>query len=281
MSSDPTPRISSAQLARLVPDLSPRDWGILRFLARHRFATTLQLRRACFPDHATPSAATRACVRVLDRHLHHRLLGRLERRVGGIRHGSSSFIWHLDVAGYRLLQGADDQRRHRFTAPSPVFLDHTLAVTETHVVLHEAARTGALALEQVQIESEAWRPFLDRHGVATILKPDLYVEILTTDYDDHWYVEVDRGTEHLPVLLAKCRAYAAYQATGRAQAEHGVFPRVLWLLPTPAREARLRAAVRAAPDLSERLFAFTTTDNLLSIVADQDPSPTHPKGETS
>lgn len=270
MSEAKASRVSASQLARLIPNLSERDWAILRFLQRHRFATTLQLRRQFFADHATQGAAARACVRVLDRHLHHRLLGRLDRRVGGIKHGSSSFIWHLDVAGYRLLSEDADQARRRFTPPSPQFLDHTLAITETHVTLQEATRHTAVSIEAVQIESEAWRSYVDRHGVAAILKPDLYVQLTTTDYDDHWYIEIDRGTEHIPVLLTKSRAYAAYRATGRAQAEHGVFPRVVWVLPTAARQARLTAAVHAEPDLDERLFAFTTQAGLIETLIDAD-----------
>jgi hypothetical protein len=59
-------RISHGELQRLVARLSDRDWAILRFVDQHRFATTGQLRRRFFAAHASQSAATRACVRVLD-----------------------------------------------------------------------------------------------------------------------------------------------------------------------------------------------------------------------
>jgi len=218
--------IGPRALQRVADSLSPRDWAILRFLAAQKFATTTQLRRTHFAGHATVAAATRACVRVLHRLLAHRLVGRLERRIGGSRRGSAGFIWHLDVAGERLTKKPAAGRR-RIADPSIAFVDHTLAVTETVVALHELASDEHLRVTRLDVETTAWRTFLTRRGTTTVLKPDLLVTVSSNDYDDHWYIEVDRGTEHLPVLLAKCRAYTAYKATGRAQAEHGVFPRVL------------------------------------------------------
>lgn len=257
-----SPRRNHQDLQRLRSQLSERDWAIVRFLHQHRYATTSQLRRSFFREHASQSAATRACVRVLDRLLTQRILTRLERRVGGVRHGSASFVWCLDVIGDRLTRD-QHQARRRQHEPSFAFLVHTLAVTETHVQLDEAASTGAFHLTAIQVETEAWRPYVAPDGAQRILKPDLMVTISTDAYDDHWYLEVDLGTESLPVLLRKCTAYEEYRRTGRPQAEHGVFPRVLWLLPTPARVARLTAAIAAEPRLPDRLFTCITTEELI------------------
>jgi hypothetical protein len=258
-----------SKLLLLRSELSPRDEDLLTFLNRHRYATTTQLRDVFFAEHATPTAGTRACIRVLHRLLHHRLVARLERRVGGSVRGSAASIWFLDAPGERLTR-PEGARRRRFAAVSTPFLTHTLAVTETHVALIRHDRIGAFSIERIDAEPDSWRPFLTQSGAATILKPDLYAHLTTPDYDDHWYVEVDLGTESLPVLLAKCRTYAAYKATGQAQAEHGVFPRVLWLLPTAARVARLRAAIQAAAGLDDRLFVCATTDQLTAVLDDPD-----------
>lgn len=273
-----------SKLILLQTELSPRDEDILRFLSRHRYATTTQLRYVFFAGHATATAGTRACIRVLHRLLHNRLVARLERRVGGTARGSAASIWYLDAPGERLTR-PEGARRRRFAAASTPFLTHTLAVTDAHVQLITHARTGAFTLERVTLEPDSWRPFLTARGVATILKPDLTVHLATADYDDHWYIEVDLGTESIPVLLAKCAAYAAYRATGRAQAEHGVFPRVLWLLPTPARVARLRVAIQGDPRLDDRLFICTTPDQLMAVLGDPDgpdgtSTPPHPERRT-
>ncbi|MBQ9918071.1 MAG: replication-relaxation family protein [Microbacterium sp.] len=258
-----------SKLLLLRAELSPRDDDILTFLNRHRYATTTQLRDVFFAEHATPTAGTRACIRVLHRLLHHRLVARLERRVGGSVRGSAASIWYLDAPGERLTR-PEGARRRRFAAVSTPFLTHTLAVTDAHVALIRRARTGAFTIERIDVEPDSWRPFLTRAGTSTILKPDLFAHLATPDYDDHWYLEVDLGTESLPVLLAKCRTYAAYKATGRAQAEHGVFPRVLWLLPTEARVARLRAAIQAAPSLDDRLYVCATREQLADVLEDPD-----------
>jgi hypothetical protein len=231
------PRVSRCDLHQLADRLSQRDWNILHFINRHRYATTGQLRRLYFATHATQSAATRACTRVLGRLLKLRLLTRLERRIGGDRHGSAAFIWCLDVVGERLQRLADGKRR-RFHEPSFLFLQHSLTITDIHVQLVEAERTGCFNLTQVAIETEAWRPYLTPHGVTTLLKPDMMLSLANHAYRDYWYLEVDLASESLPVLMRKCHAYEDYRHTGQAQQEHQVFPRVLWVMPTPERIPR-------------------------------------------
>lgn len=258
-------RIGRKRIQHLAAQLSDRDWAIIRFIHQHRYATTAQLRRRFFTTHASQSAATRACVRVLDRLLTQRVLTRLERRIGGVRHGSAAFIWCLDVVGDRLTRDEDGARR-RYHEPSFPFLAHTLAVTDIHVQLHEAATAGAIRLSAVQVETGAWRAYVAPSGATSILKPDLMVTVGSDDYDDHWYVEVDLGTESLPVLLRKAGAYEDYRRTGRAQAEHGVFPRVLWVLSTPARVARFRAAIAAEPRLPDRLFTCIVAEDLITTM---------------
>ena len=207
------PRVSRCDLRQLADRLSQRDWNILHFINRHRYATTGQLRRLYFATHATQSAATRACTRVLGRLLKLRLLTRLERRIGGDRHGSAAFIWCLDVVGERLQRLADGKRR-RFHEPSFLFLQHSPTITDIHVQLVEAERTGCFNLTQVAIETEAWRPYLTPHGVTTLLKPDMMISLANHAYRDYWYLEVDLASESLPVLMRKCHAYEDYRHTG-------------------------------------------------------------------
>jgi hypothetical protein len=258
-------RIGRKEIQSLASRVSDRDWAIIRFIDQHRYATTSQLRRRFFTAHGSQSAATRACVRVLDRLLTQRILTRLERRIGGVRHGSAAFVWCLDVIGDRMTRAAGHPRR-RVHEPSFPFLAHTLAITDVHVQLHEAASAGAFQLGAVQVETEAWRPYVAPSGAKSILKPDLMVTVGGETYDDHWYLEIDLGTESLPVLLRKCSAYDEYRRTGRAQAEHGVFPRVLWILHTPARVARLQAAIAAEPRLPDRLFTCIVAEDLIDTL---------------
>ncbi|MBD8478932.1 replication-relaxation family protein [Microbacterium sp. CFBP 8794] len=261
-----------SRLVLLRTELSVRDEEILAFLNDHRYATTTHLRDVFFAEHATLTAGTRACIRVLHRLLHNRLIARLERRVGGTARGSAATIWYLDAAGERLTR-PEGARRRRFAAVSTPFLAHTLTITDTHVALIHRARSGAFAIERVDLEPNTWRSFVTSAGTAWILKPDLFAHLTTDEYDDLWYLEIDLGTESIPVLLAKCRTYAAYKATGRAQAEHGVFPGVLWIVPTPRRVQRLADAIHADPALPNRLFTVITPDQLAATISPADTRP--------
>lgn len=134
--------------------------------------------------------------------------------------------------------------------------------------LKEAADTGLFILSSVEVETEAWRSYVTPSGAKSILKPDLMVTLSGEHFDDHWYIEVDLGTESLPVLLGKCRAYEDYRRTGRAQSEHGVFPRVLWILPNRARAERLAAAIADEPKLPDRMFTCIEPGGLVRAIGE-------------
>jgi hypothetical protein len=109
------------------------------------------------------------------------------------------------------------------------------------------------------------------------LKPDLHVITssrgragdLDEDYEDHAFLEVDMGTEHLPRIEDKCRLYAAYAATGAYQAEHGVFPAVVWLSTDSARQQALRGRIAACRGLPAGLFRVAGPDDFVAEVAGQ------------
>lgn len=264
-------RLGARAIEELRERLSHRDLAILRSVNDHRFLTTKQIARLHFSDHATALAGIRACVRVLGRLRGHRLLARLDRQVGGVRAGSASFVWCLDVVGERLTRRTKDEReiRRRFFEPSTVFLAHTLAVAETRLILQEAASVDGFEVVTVTTEPMNWRTYLGPAGGVETLKPDLYVVTRTAQWDEFWFIEVDRGTESIPVLLRKCRQYDRYRRTGQEQARHGVFPRVLWVLPSSRRRAQLEAVLGQSADLAPQLFQVASPEMLVSHVAPQ------------
>lgn len=261
-----TGRTSRRRLQVIHNALSERDWALLTTLDQHGYLTTLQLQRMHFADHATSDAAGRVCRRVLQRLAEHRVIEHLERRVGGIRAGSASYVWRVGPIGDRLLTQSAAGPRARRKEPSLHHLDHRLAVAETHIRLLEASRDHRWELLRVQLEPASWRPFLTIGGARSVLKPDLYAVTAVGDFEDHWFIEVDRGTESLPTLLRKCAQYEAYRATGAEQRDHGVFPLVLWLLPDDRRAEQLRTAIRQARGLDEQLYRLTTSTGLIAAV---------------
>lgn len=256
------PRRASAQtVARLRRTLSERDLLIIASVIECRFLTSGQLQRWHFPCGEglhTPGSGARVARRVLARLNEQRLLVRLSRRIGGVRAGSSGHVYAAGPIGQRVLY--PDRPPRRFNEPSTAFLDHTLAVSEIVVRLAEADRAGAAELLECQTEPDCWRRFNPLSG--SVLKPDLRVTLGVGAKEQHWFVEVDQGTVHLPSVIRKCRVYQDYFRSGAEQSQAGVFPRVLWLT-TPARVKPLQRAI--ARDLADPRELF--------MVAEQDAAP--------
>ena len=250
--------------------LTERDLAVIRDVDKYRLLTTKQIQRLHFdPVHPTPAASARACNRTLSRLRDTRVLGTLERRIGGVRAGSSGFVWYIGPAGERLMKSLDrplPSGRHNYREPSRHFVEHTVAIAELAVRISEAGRDGSFELLELQTEPGSWQTSLSRLGTAQMLKPDLRIVTAIGEYEHHWFVEVDMASEHMPVIVRQCTAYEAFRATGRYQAAHGLFPAVLWICPTSARAEAIRAAVAATPGLDPALFAACASPDCLGVL---------------
>jgi hypothetical protein len=277
-------------IATLKSLLVDRDHDVVASVEQYRLLTSRQIQRLHFdPAHPTPVAAARACTRTLTRLRDLGVLKTTERRVGGVRAGSSGFIWYLGPAGERLLRNTETEHRRgrrNYREPSRHFVDHTLAVAELGVQAIEAARDGGIEILQLQTEPASWQQSLSPHGTAQWLKPDLLLVTATADEECHRFVEADLASEHLPIIVRQCQAYEAYRASGRYQAAHGVFPAVLWVVPTQTRAAALRGAVAgtaarpASAGLDPALFSVCTTDEYAATIrGDQLPRDQQPTGQ--
>jgi hypothetical protein len=257
-------RVSGRRLAELREETSGRDLAILRQIAELRFMTSRQVEAIHFTgDGRSTLAAARAARRHLERLTSERFLVRLERRIGGIRAGSAASVYVIGPVGQRLLELPGARRRHR--EPSRAFLTHGLSISQLVTDLTVAARSGPLDLLGLQAEPHCWRSMSGAGGAVSTLRPDLFVAVGKADTEYRWFVEVDLGSEHLPTLLRKCTAYEAYYRSGREQAEHGVFPRVLWLMHTPTRVARLQSAIDRDGRLTPGLFVVTTQGSAVDV----------------
>lgn len=249
--------VGRVELEDLRADLSGRDLAIIGQVADLRLMTGRQIEAVHFQigDHETAAAAARAARRCLERLTRHNLLVRLQRRIGGVRAGSGSWVYALGPVGHRVLHR--DDARPRYREPSATFVDHTLAITQLVVDLTTKAQHRQLELLGMQAEPRCWRQFTSTAGL-TVLRPDLFVSLGVGDFEHRWFCEVDRGTEHLPALLRKCRQYEAYYSTGAEQRDHGVFPRACWIVPDQRRADRLRVAIDKDTRLTDALFMITT-----------------------
>jgi hypothetical protein len=177
-------------------------------------------------------------------------------------------VYALGPVGHRLL--ALDRARPRYREPTVTFTDHTLAITQLVVDVTDAARAGRFDVLVCQNEPRCWRTFATM-GAPAVLRPDLFVTLGVGEYERRFFCEVDRGTEHLPAVLRKCRQYESYYASGAEQAAHGVFPRVAWLVPDPTRARRIRDAVTADRRLTDRLFVVTAVDRAIDMLVGATP----------
>lgn len=149
-------RMRATDVAALAAQLSDRDKAILQSVAEHQFLTGRQIAALHFDGHAATSGP-RIARRVLARLRGLRLLGTLERRIGGLRAGSDGLIHYLDVLGDRLLRGQTGRAARRTREPSARFVAHRLAVADTHLALLQAHRRGTIDLVDSTVEPAAWR----------------------------------------------------------------------------------------------------------------------------
>lgn len=247
-------RVGRRQLALAGAGLTEVDRAVLRSLGTLTYLTTKQIERLCFHDDPRLSALTvaRRARRRLARLHAAGIIDRLERRIGGERAGSAAYVWRLSPAGSRLLGG---DRRRRTPEPGFQHLAHTLDVAEVVVRLHDRARATPVELIAVEAEPACWRRYVSPYGKKRWLKPDLRLTLRAAATDLHWFVEVDRGTEHRGPLTHKITSYVAAWRDRGEQTRAGVFPRVLWIVPTQARAALLQDLWTATPGVPGGMMA--------------------------
>lgn len=257
-------------LAEVLSQLSARDLALLDLLSDHRFLSTKHLETFCFYDHATTDSGARAARRVLARLERDGLIERTTRRVGGLLAGSGSSTWMLTSAGQRLRNLRDGSGAvGKVREPGERFIAHYLAIADARLSLVMAERGGLLIVVRSVIEPRAWRSFNGLSGAREILKPDMAAITATSEgaeFEDHWFIEIDRGTESLPTLLKQCDRYEAYRRSGEAQAADGVSPIVVWVVPDEHRAAKVRARLAGARRFEVENYRVTTPDGLVDVL---------------
>jgi len=261
-------RVTEAYVAELTLELTPRELALVADLDRLRLASAKQLERLHFTAESPKANATQAR-RTLARLTELRVVVRLGRRVGGVRAGSRGWVYALDVAGQRLASAcgpAGGVRIRRPWTPGLAFIAHGLAVAELYLGLIEAARSGMLDVLDFDTEPVSWRTFTGLGGARTVLKPDAFVRIGLGDFEDAYFVEVDRATHSGPSVARKLTSYRRYWQTAREQNRWGgVFPKVLVLVPSEARKAALIEVAGEQPAESWPLFQVARYDDALGI----------------
>ncbi len=261
--------------------LTARDLIVLSDLEAYRLLSTRQIQRLRFYQHASVASGTRTAIRILGRLEGHGFIVRLVRRIGGNDRGSAATVWQLANSGERFLRAlSGDPNRRRYVEPSTQFIDHTLAVAELAVELTEQSRRGVFDILELQTEPDCWRTYTGVSGAAEWLKPDLYLVTADANFEAHAFIEIDRGSEHLPAIIRKCLIYQRYWRSGIEQTRLDLFPAVVWVVPDETRAQRLQAAIRGEPTLNAALFHIIPTIDAPRALAPENPITNQPKGGT-
>jgi Replication-relaxation len=219
---------------------------VLRDVASLRLVTGQQLERLHFAELGEPSRAV-VRRRVLRRLTNWCVLATLERRIGGVRAGSAGLVFALGVAGKRLLAG--DAQARRPNMPGERYIRHVLAVSQLYVDLVEHEREGALRLDAFAAEPASWWP----NGRGGLLKPDAYAAVSGANHMDHWWIEVDLATEHLPTLRRKLMTYVEFYREGQL-GPGDLMPWVLVTVPDAKRYSDVVRLIRQLPPVGQELI---------------------------
>lgn len=254
--------MTAARKARPV-ELTARELVVVSQVAELRLMSGRQIEAVHFPAEESVSgeSAARHCRRVLAGLVRRDVLVRLDRRIGGVRAGSHSYVYGLGHVGHELLER--EGARPRRYEPSEAFVLHQLAVSQLVVDLLLATREGRGELLRVEGEPRCWRsvPAFGR----VILRPDLLLEIGVGEFEYRWFVELDRGTHHRPAVVRKARLYESYYRSGVEQSNGAVFPRVIWIVPNARRQKLLEDTIKSA-GVTEGLMLVVTADETVEAL---------------
>lgn len=262
--------IGCRQLEQIRDKLIDRDIEILTSLVRYRLLTTRQICRLHFYNKRTQNVAMRSCNRALAKLNNLRLIDPFERRIGGVRAGSGSYVWQLSSVGNRLLRITVNTdclpKRRRAYEPSRTFLKHTLAVAEICLCLSEAERHGSFIVSDLQREPDCWRVYNGAGGGIMRLKPDLGLVTISGEFEDYWFLEIDLATEPPSRVIRTCLNYEAYRRSGIEQKKFGVFPAVIWIVPTEGRKSAVQARLDEDSRISPGLFFVILPNELEQLI---------------
>lgn len=253
--------------------LGADHWRILDALAVDQLLATRQIEALCFPA-GTPLSRARTCRRRLRELTEWGLLHRERVTPGQAGGGSRQASFALTSTGGRVLALRDGRtpQLHRPQDRGQAQTAHLLAVGAAHVALHAACAEAGHALRWVA-EPACWRRVAASGGTFT-LRPDAYVEIAVDTERRLAWLEIDRGTQSVPVTIARKVSRYCAAALALAAAEEPI-PRVVFVVGGKSRRERIAAGIpqwagRAGIDrpTTERLFmAAALTDAVEQLAA--------------
>lgn len=259
--------LTAGRLEQLACDLTPRERAILQGLARVQVLTTAQVARLVFEGQEA-ATALRLARRHLERLRRFGLVRRFADRARDRQVGAPGYIHALTAAGLRLSGGQSAMGRRQRAAwrPSYPMLTHRLGISELYVRLVEQENAGGPRLREFRAEPDCWRAYTGMAGQRLVLKPDALVRLGVGDTELSTFCEFDLGTERPAIIADKCRAYRTYELSGEEQRQYGVFPGVMFIVPTRQRARQIARVIARQPADVQGLFAVATENEVLATL---------------
>jgi len=257
-------RISDKEIKRIREVLSDTEKEVLHSISECRYLTTKQIKRLYYIQSKSEPANMRRANRSMIKLWDYGLVRPLDRRIGGVRAGSGSYVWQITSAGIKVLLDNEDTTRKRNREPTSAFLLHTLMVSEVYIGLIKLSRDSIVGIEDIQLEPQCWRTYTSASS-ENYLKPDLYAVITNGEYEDYYFFEIDNGTESPSRVIKKCQQYEKYYTSGYEQTKTHVFPYVIWIVPDQKRKVSLTAHIKEDINLSS-IFVIITLEELSTLI---------------
>lgn len=246
-------------------ELSTNEAQILKFLLKAKYVTTKQLARLHFTDSVNDATSLRRANLATKKLNEGGYIKHLNRRIGGVRAGSGSFVWTISTKGLKWLKHFKPSvavTRQNYYEPTWHHLEHTLAISEIFVQLTKLKNKHLVqSIDNFQFEPNCWRGWLDNHAGRMILKPDCYIEISLDNYLYNYFIEVDKNTESLARVINKSKQYIRYYNLNIEQKNTGVFPLVLWVVPDEKRKLAIEQRIQKELKDYWELFQVITLDD--------------------
>jgi protein involved in plasmid replication-relaxation len=213
--------------------LPERDQAVVELVAKFKQMTVGQIRASLFAELASTTPIDRTLKRLVEK----KHLSRIPRLIGGDHGGSGQYVYQLGRAGWKLVG-----KPGAYWAPQAVNL-HTLTIADCYV------RLLGTDLEVVRFTTE---PECHTAAGPVLLTPDAYVEVgnRATRLKQACWLEVDRGTERLDVIVEKCVRYW----TGFQNWPDEYFPIAVFVVPDGRRKQAIERAFSDGPIESRHLF---------------------------
>lgn len=264
--------------------LTQRDREILRQVYAFRLMTREQIEELLFrpergQDHMTKTSKVRQRLKLLYQH------GYLERIP--LPTGPGQWAWRpvyrLARKGAKLLAeeknmtisqlnywGKADDREHRTSEPSLLFMKHSLEINDVRLAILRAAEAHGYCVEQWLDDTALKREKMkqdtvfrsDWDGGAKVgVIPDAYFVLHLGDRRAHFFLELDRATMSNGRWRSRIYSYLDYVHSGRYR-ERFQTPslRILTVTTTAQRLENLKKATEQAG--GKELFWFTTMDQV-------------------